>query len=239
VDQASAAPGGVNGKSKCYGAGSQCTNAKQCCSGTCTNRVCAPEAPPDPCVGKNCDDGNPCTTDACSAGQCVHGFVTAGTPIGDQKPGDCLIQVCDGQGNMIWYADDTDLPPPETNPCVQWGCFSGNVVGEPVPRDTPCGNGNVCDGQGICVPPASGVCAGKPKNTPLPDEFQTKEDCQVVVCDGNGGQVAIPDDNDLPAPKPCVIYRCSGGQYSYDLEPAGTSCGDNQVCDPQGGCVPA
>ncbi len=32
--------------SKCYGEGSPCTNGKQCCSGTCTNRQCAAEIIP-------------------------------------------------------------------------------------------------------------------------------------------------------------------------------------------------
>ena len=32
-----------------------------------------PDVPPDPCAGKNCDDGNACTTDACDgAGVCQH-----------------------------------------------------------------------------------------------------------------------------------------------------------------------
>src|SRR6187200_2679279 len=99
VEQASAAPGGVNGNSKCYGAGSQCTNAKQCCSGTCSNRVCAPEGGGDPCAGKNCDDGNPCTTDGCSAGSCTHKSVGYGTPLATQTTGDCQVLICDGSGN--------------------------------------------------------------------------------------------------------------------------------------------
>src|SRR4051794_8877408 len=65
IGEAGAAP--PTGKpSKCYGDHSSCTNGKQCCSGTCTNRTCAPAVPVDPCAGKNCNDGNECTTDSCS-----------------------------------------------------------------------------------------------------------------------------------------------------------------------------
>jgi hypothetical protein len=240
-DQASAAPGGSkggNGDKKCYGAGSQCTNAKQCCSGTCTNRVCAPEGPGDPCATLSCDDGNPCTTDTCSAGQCVHSLVTVGTPIANQTPGDCQIQVCDGQGNIYWQADDSDLPPASTNPCVVNTCIMGNVSGELVAQGTPCGDGLVCDGGGTCAPPVSGPCAGKPKGTPLPPDFQTSGDCQLAVCDGIGGISSIPDDTDAPNyGKPCVIDMCSDGQYTYTTLPAGTPCGINLVCDMNGGCV--
>ena len=38
-----------------------------------------PDVPPDPCAGKNCDDGNACTTDACvGAGVCQHAPLGAG-----------------------------------------------------------------------------------------------------------------------------------------------------------------
>ena len=49
--------------SKCYGENSRCTNGKQCCSGTCTNRTCAPV---DLCVNVTCIPTNVCFT----AGTC-------------------------------------------------------------------------------------------------------------------------------------------------------------------------
>src|SRR5690606_28954268 len=33
------------GPPRCYGEGSRCAKGDQCCSGTCTNRTCAPGAP--------------------------------------------------------------------------------------------------------------------------------------------------------------------------------------------------
>jgi hypothetical protein len=64
--------------SKCYGENSSCTNGKQCCSGTCTNRTCAPVTPVVTCMGGPCDPflpflcGEGCTCiDFGSGGQCV------------------------------------------------------------------------------------------------------------------------------------------------------------------------
>ena len=55
---AGAAPKGDN-PTKCYGEGSHCTNGKQCCSNTCTNRQCEAAVPtcasPADCAG--IDDG--------------------------------------------------------------------------------------------------------------------------------------------------------------------------------------
>ena len=50
-----------------------------------------PDVAVDPCAGKNCDDGNACTIDSCSAGVCQW------TQLPDWSP--CGVgMVCDGQG---------------------------------------------------------------------------------------------------------------------------------------------
>ncbi|MCX6800897.1 MAG: hypothetical protein NTZ73_01800 [Candidatus Diapherotrites archaeon] len=46
----------------------------------------------DLCVGKNCDDENPCTTDACSGGNCSNTSVTNGTVCGEGKS--CKAGAC-------------------------------------------------------------------------------------------------------------------------------------------------
>ena len=81
--------------SKCYGANSSCTNGKQCCSGTCTNRRCAPAIPVDLCAG-----APPCTaTSECfTAGTCnpSTGQCSAQTPKAADTP--CSTGTCDGAG---------------------------------------------------------------------------------------------------------------------------------------------
>src|SRR5215203_1145593 len=66
---------------KCYGEGSSCTNAKQCCSGICTNRQCAAEIPtctgPGDCTG--IDDE--CQRRTCINGICGVAYTGSGIPV--------------------------------------------------------------------------------------------------------------------------------------------------------------
>ena len=65
--------------SKCYGEGSSCTNAKQCCSGTCTNRRCAAPLAPQCVFATDCSGTDTeCRSRSCVSGVC--GFVN--TPAG-------------------------------------------------------------------------------------------------------------------------------------------------------------
>ena len=234
VEQASAAPSGVNGKSKCYGGGSQCTNAKQCCSGTCANRVCAPEISVDPCATMNCDDANPCTTDSCAAGQCKHTPVAAGTVLDTQTAGDCQLLICDGIGNVKALADDSDLPPYDGNMCVETTCSQGSIARNPRMEGTYCGTGGACDGMGNCLPPCYGVMAG----TPLPFYLQAEGDCQLLVCDGKGNAITQADDSDLPPadPNPCIVTTCNMGYITASVLPPNSPCGIDGVCDETGTC---
>ena len=50
-----------------------------------------PDIPADPCAGKNCDDGNACTTDSCSGGTCQWAQLPDWTSCGEGM-------VCDGEG---------------------------------------------------------------------------------------------------------------------------------------------
>jgi len=236
VDQASAAPGGGTGSKKCYGGGSLCTNAKQCCSGTCTNRVCAPEGGSDPCATKNCDDGNPCTTDSCLAGQCTHTPVASGTPLASQTSGDCQLLICDGNGNVKAQPDDADLPPYDGNMCVETTCYQGNIVRTPRQQGTYCGFAGACDGMGECVP----LCANIPAGTPIPSYLQNPGDCLVDVCDGKGGITTQPDDNDLPWDDGnlCIVNTCVMGNVSSSYAPLNTPCATDSVCDGMGTCRP-
>jgi hypothetical protein len=75
---------------KCYGTGSRCTNGKQCCSGVCTNRQCAADAPPT-CGNTGCQGA--CTSAGFTASQCnpICGdsqFI-GGCPIGQSDGNPC------------------------------------------------------------------------------------------------------------------------------------------------------
>ncbi len=61
-----------------------------------------PDVPPDPCAGKNCDDGNACTTDACDgAGVCQHAPLGAGITCGTDKVCDVGSTCVEGYVGMV------------------------------------------------------------------------------------------------------------------------------------------
>src|SRR6266581_2624499 len=95
--------------------------------------------PEDLCSGVTCDDGNPCTSDACdpATGKCVF-TPTPGVTCNDGNS--CTTgDACNGQGQCL---------------------------GVPSTPGSPCSDGNPCTGGDICVATPTGavVCQGTPKN---------------------------------------------------------------------------
>jgi hypothetical protein len=65
------------------------------------------DAPPDagPCTGPaSCDDGNPCTDDACTLGLCGHTSTASGTECGPGDPTVCEVETCNGSGLCVTRA---------------------------------------------------------------------------------------------------------------------------------------
>lgn len=77
-----------------------------------------------------------CYSATCNAGLCVPSFTAANTPVVGQTAGDCMENVCDGNGfiHSITDSDNADAPA-DTSPgdCQANGCNAGNVV--PIPND--------------------------------------------------------------------------------------------------------
>lgn len=156
---------------KCYGDHSSCTNGKQCCSGTCTNRTCAPIVV-DPCAGKNCDDGNECTADSCSGGICSH-TSTPGASCGGGKG------ICDEFGNC--KPNNACGPfmicPPSPVECYANLCdVRTNICNLEISPGMPCGSGaGICNEVGTCIEPVD-LCA----NITCPP---TGNECTGTYCD--------------------------------------------------------
>lgn len=180
--------------SKCYGGGSSCTNGKQCCSGTCTNRRCAPEVVPECAVGADCPGGDTaCRVRTCTNGRCGTSNAPFGTALASQTAGDCRTVVCDGTGGVTTIADDTDRPD-DGNQCTDDICVGGVPSHPSKPAGTPCSQngGTLCNGSGTCVPDPcanlddSNQCTadqcvnGSPVHVNLP---------AGSACDQNGGSV--------------------------------------------------
>lgn len=188
--------------------------------------------------GVACDDGNACTTDACTAGQCIH------TP----QPGTCLIagicytngtprpdfpcQVCNSAQNpTAWSnaASGTSCPDGTCNgsgTCVQC-VVAANCPG----TDTECRT-RTCTG-GVCgfTFAAAGTVAGS----------QTAGDCQLKQCDGSGNIISIEDNADVPVDgQECTQDVCNAGAPSNPPVIANTPCsqGGGTICNGSGSCIP-
>ncbi len=101
------------------------------------------------CVGseKSCDDGDPCTTDACGAQGCVHLDASAWCP----APSDpCQAALCDpktGCGAAA-VADGTSCG---FNDCsTAHVCIAGKCTERPAPSGSECAPASACQGAGLC-----------------------------------------------------------------------------------------
>ncbi len=188
---------------KCYGEGSSCTNAKQCCSGICTNRQCAAEIP-------TCTTAADCTgiDDECQRRTCINGicgvaYTGSGIPVSNQVPGDCQSDVCDGSGGIMTIPDDFDVPA-GTNDCTTGACVNGAPSIVPLPVSTPCetNGGAICDGAGqcvVCVPGNTQSCYTGPAGTEGVGVCQAGT--QTCLADGSGFDACV--DEVHPSPERC------------------------------------
>jgi hypothetical protein len=71
---------------------------------------------------------------------------------------------------------------------------------------------------------------------PVPGYTPPVMNCQTEAC-MSGNAVIVPDDTNVPvSPTKCVINTCMNGKVLMSDANAGTSCGNNQVCDGNGHC---
>lgn len=191
----------------------------------------------------------PCKARSCSASNtCMVIFTPAGQPAGPQTAGDCRVAQCDGNGNPLSVVNDADVPV-DGRQCTQDTCTSGVPSNPPVSAGTSCNEtgGNHCDGMGNCVgcvssadcPPTgsecvTAVCVGGMCGTAnvmggTVTQAQMSGDCLRNQCDGNGHQVAVPFDTDLPLEdgNVCTVEACKAGVASYTPLAAGTPCSQN------------
>lgn len=167
------APAECAGPEECPGADTECS-VRTCIGGTCDVELVAAGTP---CSAGVCLDGacgecataddctpvptGPCKQTACIAGSCGIGPKPDGTPLPDilQNPGDCVLVVCDGNGEQKGQADPTDVPPSDGLVCTDEVCNGTTPAHVAKPDGTPClvgspqcGNSCVCIG-GSCGMP--------------------------------------------------------------------------------------
>lgn len=211
--------------------GSLCTLGDACFGGTC-----------GPLATLNCDDANPCTTDACKAKSgCLHLPVAATCSDGDactQGEG-CTNGKCQG-GKAVVCAD--------ANPCTDDACAAATGCVH-LANAATCDDGDTCtlgDGcaDGQCAnaganpcsdaepctldacDPKSGLCTHKPQASCVRSACLADSDCL-------GGQLCDPTVNSCVA---CLhAGHCANGQVcSGGLCVPGTACQSFVPCKPKG-----
>ena len=192
--------------------GDHCTPGDSCLSGQCIAGVVL-----------DCDDGNPCTEDACDpvTGFCTEEYNTLPCDDEDVCTGDdaCLQGECVG-------GDGTDCD--DGNPCTDDPCDPVEGVCDHVFNSQPCDDGDACTAGDVCT---GGAC----KSGVLPpcDDGTT---CTSDFCEPETGECAhspVPggcEDGDL-----CTL----GDQCADGACLAGTdkTCDDGNPCTDDG-CLP-
>ncbi|MBL4687713.1 MAG: hypothetical protein JKY37_24165 [Nannocystaceae bacterium] len=215
---------------------------------------------PSDCTDLPIDDD--CRTRTCTAGVCGQDFVDQVTEVNAtrQTLGNCQLIVCDGAGDIESETDNSDVPFDGLE-CTQDLCTAGAPSNPPAASGEDCGGIGVCDGFGICVGCVNAsdcggsdtfcqtiTCANNtcgvnnaPVGLPLPLFDQTANDCQQLVCDGGGSQIALADDADLPNSdgNDCTGESCNNGMTLFPDLDLDDPCDQDGgvVCDGDGSCV--
>jgi hypothetical protein len=208
----------------CRNANGECDVAETCNGTTCPVNGFKPN-------GSDCtDDGNPCTTDSCNNGACVHGNAAPNTPCTDNNvctQGDaCQNGVCQ-PGSMINCDDRNDCT---TDSCDRMmGCQNPSK-----PDNTMCDDGNMCTSGDKCT---GGRCGGMGVNC---DDMNpcTTDTCNVTTQACSHTNVAnntpCSDNNKCTLNDTCQGGRCTPGTTMLDCSDT-NECTKNS-CDAVLGC---
>ena len=163
------------------------------------------------------DTGNECATAACVQGYCGKSFVSAGTPVSQQMPGDCSTVVCDGQGSTTQQANAGDLPS-DGNPCTDDACSPQPSY---VPNTAACDDGSACTlgdqcSAGQCVPGTPRDCDDG--NPCTDDSCNPASGCRHLVVNG----VPCDDGDACTVGDQCTQGRCVAG--------GAANCDDSNPC---------
>jgi len=188
---------------------SPCSDGSLCTlNDTCVKGVCIP--------GKSvvCDDGNPCTADACDkAAGCS--FKPSAGVCSDNN--DCTTDDhCEGGKCVATAALQCD----DSNPCTKDSCLPGGGCLHETQDGAACSDGNACTVNDTC---SKGACAA---GAPL--DCDDGNPCTDDSCTGNGKCVHAANSQGCDDQNPCTTGdTCSGGF----CKGTGTlSCDDGNVC---------
>jgi hypothetical protein len=211
------------------------------------------------CSPPDCNDNNPCTTDYCSAGSCVHTPLANGTGCTDgnscTRTDTCQNGVCVGGSPVTCPALDACHTAGICNPSTG-ACSNPNA-----PDGTACTDNNPCTKPDSC---RGGACVSGPQVV-----CTASDACHAAgYCDYNTGNCTNPnapdgticnDGNACTTTDTCVNGSCTGtnpktcpasdschmpgtcdsgtGSCSNPNAPDGTICSDNNACTAPDQCT--
>jgi hypothetical protein len=160
-----------------------CGNSNACDgTETCVAGVCQPGTAP------NCDDGNACTADGCSASLgCTHTTIAG-----------CAACTSSAQCN-------------DNNACTTDSCVGSSCQFQARANGTSCGDGNACNGAEVCQ---AGVCAAgqalncNDNNACTTDSCNASTGCVNAV---RGDGSACSDGNACNGSETCQSGTCAAG----------------------------
>ena len=183
------------------------------------------------CVPASCDDGNPCTADACNSGTCVNLNYTVACDDGNPCTASdtCSAGACQSGANICECQVDSDCASKSGgNLCV--GTYTCDKSGAAPACKLVAGSAVTCSSAGDstcstnqCIP-ATGLCAmvAATDGATCSDGSlcTTADACQGGVCTGPG----VCDDNDLCTDDVCDLT----GNCTHALNSA--PCSDGNAC---------
>lgn len=210
---------------------------------------------PAECPGQD----DECRTRTCEAGTCGIDATAAGTEVTQQTAGDCIVNVCDGAGNVVGEPRDSDAPV-DNNTCTTDYCSSGIPHHDPVAAGSDCtgaGDAHLCSAQGVCVEClygtdcASLVCtqAGSCASPQCGDDQQNGNETDVDCGGDDCPKCEIGDDCEVA--EDCMSGECNvtcqpsctdtiQNQDESDVDCGGAECPDcafGQMCDSPDDCA--
>jgi hypothetical protein len=242
----------------------------EACTPQCVEKQCGPDGCNGSCwqaEGPECDDGNPCTSDACNEGSCKNEVLPLAEILEDLEAGKCLckektdctaledgdacngiltcapspsdegINVCQVEADSVKKADDGLWCNGEE------GC--DKATGELIPGTPP----ETDDGLG-CTADECDEETDQVKHTPQDAVCDDQDPCTADLCDVATGcsnppvESAPCDDNDLCTGKDlCDAKAQCQGVPLASLPAADGGCDDGNVCTEHacspdtGGCI--
>jgi N-acetylneuraminic acid mutarotase len=172
-------------------------------------------APPE-CTGNaDCNDANPCTTDACVAGNCTH---TNNSATCASDGNSCTNDVCNA--GTCTHSNNTAACADDGNVCTNDVCNAGACT-HPSNTAVCADDGDACTSDvcnaGTCTHPPANVCADD--GNPCTDDV-----CSAGACTHPAISGSCTDDGN-----PCTGDVCSGGICTHPAV-AGACASDGNPC---------